>query len=207
MPPFKAIEATTSKSESGQILRNINNAFHDRINEVLEKKGHQIEEVIPSAINFVFTHIDGKVHMLLSPRLSAEGQPYQVPGGKLEPGETVYEAVIRETFQETGVPVEVIAKHMFVSNVIDITLIRERNQLKATALFMSYIPADKINDSYLPPEEEREKCGRWVWVPRTEVEKMRKERWGLYGPLKDRLNHPEIQSELQEFIILISKEI
>jgi 8-oxo-dGTP pyrophosphatase MutT (NUDIX family) len=207
MPPFNQREATSPKTESGQILHNINANLHDRINETLEARGNVIDQVIASSINLVFTHIDGRVHILLSPRLQSEGQPYQVPGGKLEPNETVYEAMVRETFQETGIPIDVVAKYMFVSDVIDVRLIREKRQLKATALFMSYIPADQIKDSYIPPEEEQDKCGQWVWVPRTEIEKMRQNRWGLYGALKDRLNNPEIQKEIHEFLIIISQEL
>ena len=49
---------------------------------------------------------DGKVLMQQRPRNKAHGGLWEFPGGKLEPGETPEQAIVREIDEELGVSVE-----------------------------------------------------------------------------------------------------
>jgi ADP-ribose pyrophosphatase YjhB (NUDIX family) len=50
--------------------------------------------------------VDGRKTVLLSQR--ADGKGWNLPGGRVEPGETDYEALVREVREETGLIVEII---------------------------------------------------------------------------------------------------
>lgn len=53
----------------------------------------------------VFINEEGKILQLKS---TYDGERWGLPGGTLEPGETVHDALIRECYEELGVPIEVL---------------------------------------------------------------------------------------------------
>ena len=66
----------------------------------LEKKGRLFEKVRAVVVN------DGKVLILFNPKTNA----YTVPGGGVDEGETVEQAVKREALEESGYQVEPVKK-------------------------------------------------------------------------------------------------
>ncbi|WP_303647222.1 NUDIX hydrolase [Haloarchaeobius sp. FL176] len=58
---------------------------------------------------------DGRVLLVYN----SEEEQWFVPGGTVQPGETLPEALVRELREETGVPVEPLRPHAAVENVIE----------------------------------------------------------------------------------------
>lgn len=60
---------------------------------------------LPAACCAALQHVDGVTRVLLQQR-GEPGGPWGLPGGALDLGETVAEAAVRETREETGLDVE-----------------------------------------------------------------------------------------------------
>ncbi len=78
---------------------------------------------------------DGKVLLV---QQSVESREWSLPGGKLEPGETIAEGLIREMREETGLDVRLV-KQLYVcdkpeENLVHITFLLEVESLEAIRL-------------------------------------------------------------------------
>ena len=75
---------------------------------------------------------DGKVLLV---QQAVESREWSLPGGKLEPGETIAEGLIREMREETGLDVRLV-KQLYVcdkpeENIVHITFLLEVDSLEA----------------------------------------------------------------------------
>ncbi|WP_445152753.1 nucleotide triphosphate diphosphatase NUDT15 [Baekduia sp. Peel2402] len=68
-------------------------------------------------VGVVVRRPDGRV--LVGRRLAEEGAPLALPGGKLDPGETVERAAVRELSEETGITVAEDAVRVFAAVLVD----------------------------------------------------------------------------------------
>ena len=68
-------------------------------------------------VGVVVRRPDGRV--LVGRRLAEAGAPVAVPGGKLDPGETVERAAVRELAEETGIVVAEDAVRVFAAVLVD----------------------------------------------------------------------------------------
>jgi 8-oxo-dGTP diphosphatase len=68
-------------------------------------------------VGVVVRRPDGRV--LVGRRLAEAGTPVAVPGGKLDPGETVERAAVRELVEETGITVSEDAVRVFAAVLVD----------------------------------------------------------------------------------------
>jgi len=68
-------------------------------------------------VGVVVRRPDGQV--LVGRRLAEEGTPLAVPGGKLDPGETIERAAVRELEEETGIVVGEDAVRVFAAVLVD----------------------------------------------------------------------------------------
>jgi 8-oxo-dGTP diphosphatase len=68
-------------------------------------------------VGVVVRRPDGRV--LVGSRVAEAGTPTALPGGKLDPGETVERAAVRELEEETGIRVEESAATVFAAILAD----------------------------------------------------------------------------------------
>jgi 8-oxo-dGTP diphosphatase len=68
-------------------------------------------------VGVVVRRADGSV--LVGRRLAEPGQPLALPGGRLDPGETVEECAIRELGEETGLTLDAGAVRTFAAVLVD----------------------------------------------------------------------------------------
>lgn len=58
-------------------------------------------------------------HVLVGRRIAEPGRPLAIPGGKLDPGETVEECAVRELAEETGIVVDSRRATTFAAVLVD----------------------------------------------------------------------------------------
>jgi 8-oxo-dGTP diphosphatase len=68
-------------------------------------------------VGVVVQRADGRV--LVGRRLAEPGRPLAIPGGKLDPGETVEQCAVRELAEETGIVVGAEAATTFAAVLVD----------------------------------------------------------------------------------------
>lgn len=97
-------------------------------------------------VGVVVRRPDGRV--LVGRRLAEPGRPLAVPGGKLDPGETIEACAVRELREETGL--DLIAARAF-----------------AAILVPGWIVAGvegRVHDDARPQEREPDKLGAFAWI-------------------------------------------
>ncbi len=88
----------------------------------------------------------------LAVREAKHGQGWYLPAGRAEPGETLAEAALRETLEETGVPV-------VLEGLLALQHTPQRDGARVRALFLAR-PADDRPPRSTPDEHSLE--ARWV---------------------------------------------
>lgn len=73
------------------------------------------------------------------------GQPWYLPAGRVEPGETFAEAALRETLEETGVPVQ-------LAGILRVEHSPGREVARLRVIFLA-VPADDTPPKSVPDEE------------------------------------------------------
>jgi 8-oxo-dGTP diphosphatase len=68
-------------------------------------------------VGIVVQRGDGRV--LVGRRLAEPGRPLAIPGGKLDPGESVEQCAVRELAEETGIVVDAGAASTFAAVLVD----------------------------------------------------------------------------------------
>ena len=122
------------------------------------------------AVGAVCTHLDALL-LIRRGRGAAQGQ-WSVPGGRVEWGETLHEAVVRETLEETGLEVVVDRYLGWVERIHDpyhYVII----DFAVTVLDPSH---DHRSRATTPP--------RWSWVPFADVSDLRPRRRALRVPAR-----------------------
>lgn len=85
---------------------------------------------------------------------------WEIPGGHVEPGETVLQSLQRETFEETGLVIEKV-----VGEVARMEWELEKSGEKKVK-FNYAVPVQEPNHILLNPEEHTE----WMWVGEEQIE-------------------------------------
>jgi 8-oxo-dGTP pyrophosphatase MutT (NUDIX family) len=111
---------------------------------------------------------NNRPYFLVAKRLSRRGST--IPGGKLEEEETLKDAIIRETVEETGV-------HLFSTEYLISAhprrkgiLICDNKSNFLTHLYFAFF--DEATNEQEPVNIESEKHGDWQWIPLSELPKM-----------------------------------
>lgn len=96
---------------------------------------------------------DGAV-LLVKRRYPPEAGLWSVPGGKTESGESVRAAAARETFEETGLHVDIGRRLWTVSLTLDDGVVYELHDFAATVVAGVLNAADDAAEvKWVPPEE------------------------------------------------------
>lgn len=89
-----------------------------------------------------------------------QGQPWYLPAGRVEPGETLKEAALRETLEETGVPVR-------LTGLLRLEHSPAASSTRVRALFL----AEPIDDT--PPKSKPDKESlQAAWLTLAELPKL-----------------------------------
>jgi len=127
-----------------------------------------VKEVFERALNFSYLDIEyrirkaaraivlNEVHEIALLYVTSEGY-YKLPGGGIEQGEDIVEALKREVLEEVGCHIEILSE-------LGIT-IEYRNQINQLQISYSYLT--ELKGSKLPPtytQEELDEGFRLVWV-------------------------------------------
>lgn len=98
---------------------------------------------------------DGEILFLKRQIHKPEGNTWGIPGGKLDPGETPAQAVIREVSEETGLQLEKDSiKYLgkaYLHSSRDVTL----------HVFEADLPKDTLSQVHINPQEHQ----AYVWLP------------------------------------------
>lgn len=98
-------------------------------------------------------------YVLIAKRIKQPGAGYQIPGGCVEEGETLKEAAIRETREETGIVLN--PAKTFFSCAIQSGYYGSGN---LHLIFYSIVNTDEI-----PPNPEPHKCEDWQWYTKDTI--------------------------------------
>jgi 8-oxo-dGTP diphosphatase len=105
---------------------------------------------IKVGVSVIICH-EGQV--LMGKRKGSHGEGcWSFPGGHLEPNETAIECVIRETYEETGLHVELVEPLTFTDDFFD-------EGLRYITLFFRGV----LTHVQEPELREPEKCFEWQW--------------------------------------------
>lgn len=88
----------------------------------------------------------GRVLLVLRGREPAKGR-WSVPGGKVEPGESLAEAAVREAYEETGLHVEIGAQLWVVDIPAGEGRVFEVHDFAATVVGGELTPGDDADDA------------------------------------------------------------
>ena len=106
--------------------------------------------------------------LLLGKRIGSHGAgSWALPGGHLEPGESIVTCAVRETAEETGIKVSEVKNVDFTNDLFD-----EEGRQYIT-LFV-----EAVSYSGVPKVLEPEKCEEWRWFSPNEVPR------NLFKPLQ-----------------------
>jgi ADP-ribose pyrophosphatase YjhB (NUDIX family) len=108
----------------------------------MERQGTRV------GVGVVVRRPDG--HVLVGRRLAEPARPLAVPGGKLDPGETIEACAVRELAEETGLVLDLAAVRTF-----------------AAILVPGWIVAGvegRVHDDARPQEREPGKFGAFAWI-------------------------------------------
>ena len=108
-----------------------------------------------AGVGVVVHSADGLV--LLGRRLAEPGRPLAIPGGKLDPGETVEECAVRELREETGLELDAAEVRTF-----DCVLVAGEPTAWLVAGVEGRIGAAAAEVA--PQELEPDKFGAFVWI-------------------------------------------
>jgi ADP-ribose pyrophosphatase YjhB (NUDIX family) len=99
-------------------------------------------------VGVVVQRSDGRV--LVGRRLAEPGRPLAIPGGKLDPGESVEACAVRELAEETGIALDVEAATTFAAVLVDGWV----------------VPGVRIavDDDVEPEVREPDKFGDFAWM-------------------------------------------
>jgi 8-oxo-dGTP diphosphatase len=105
-------------------------------------------------VGVVVQRPDGRV--LVGRRLAEPGQPRAIPGGKLDPGESVEACAVRELREETGIDAAVADATTFAAVLVDGWV----------------VPGVRVAvpDGVEPEVREPEKFGAFAWVDPAQAE-------------------------------------
>ena len=104
-----------------------------------------------------------------------------VPGGHVDPGEDVNQAVLREVWEEVGLKVELIGPSAWSRQDFDINkdlvppVFVNRHSINEHHDHSSFIFFAKQNSREIDPQEDASKNAECVWVTRAELDQMHKD--------------------------------
>lgn len=100
------------------------------------------------------------------------------PGGHVDPGEDINEAVLREVWEEVGLKVELIGPSTWTKQDFDINkdlvppFFVNRHSINEHHDHSSFIFFAKSNSREIKPQEEASKNAQCVWVTKEELNQM-----------------------------------
>ena len=102
------------------------------------------------------------------------------PGGHIDPGEDINQAVLREVWEEVGLKVELIGPDAWIKQDFDINkdlvppIFVNRHSINEHHDHSSFIFVAKSDSRDINPHEEASKNAECVWVTQEELDKMHK---------------------------------
>lgn len=128
---------------------------------------------------------DGRVLLVRD----GDADAWYAPGGTLQPGESLAEAVVREVREETGIEIDPIRPHGVTDAVVRCEAASVAEELSFSVVTYSAEPVETEipDDSELGIEDESIETAEWfselpdglLWGERVEVVLERVERWEL----------------------------
>lgn len=103
------------------------------------------------------------------------------PGGHIDPGEDVNQAVLREVWEEVGLKVELVGLGAWVKQDFDISkdlvppIFVNRHSINEHHDHSSFIFFAKSDSREIHPQEEESKDTPCVWVTKKELDQMHKD--------------------------------
>ena len=103
------------------------------------------------------------------------------PGGHVDPGEDINEAVLREVWEEVGLKVELVGPITWTKQDFDINkdlvppIFVNRHSINEHHDHSSFIFFAKSNSRAINPQEEASKNAQCVWVTKEELDQMHKD--------------------------------